>query len=65
MACIFPAPRLQGEKLMTKHCKKCVHHNVGMAGTKYEDWCCKHSTIARKAKSICILQGSKKLKGEL
>ena len=47
---------------MTKHCKGCVHHNTGRIGTKYEDWCCKHSNRAKRAKSICILQGSKKLK---
>ena len=45
---------------MTKHCKDCVHHNIGKRGTKYEDWCCRHSTVANKARSICILQGSKK-----
>ena len=47
---------------MTKHCKDCVHHSKGREGTKYADWCCHHSTIARKAKSICILQNSKKVK---
>ena len=47
---------------MTKHCKNCVHHSVGKAGKRYEDWCGYHSTIAKKARSICILQGTKKLR---
>jgi hypothetical protein len=47
---------------MTPHCKGCVHHNVGKSGTRYADWCCKHSNIAKKARSICIAQGTKKLK---
>lgn len=46
---------------MTKHCKGCVHHNVGARG-RYLDWCCLHSTVARKAKSVCIIQGTKKVK---
>ena len=48
---------------MTKHCKGCTFHNKGMKGTRYEDWCTLHSNICRKAKSICILQGSKKTVG--
>jgi hypothetical protein len=49
---------------MTKHCKGCVYHNSGKLNTKYADWCCFHSTGAKKAKSICILQNSKKIKEE-
>jgi hypothetical protein len=49
---------------MTKHCKGCVYHNSGKLNTKYADWCCFHSTGAKKAKSICILQNSKKRKEE-
>ena len=41
------------------HCKGCVKHNKGQAGTRYEDWCCAHGNTAKKARSICILQGSK------
>jgi hypothetical protein len=47
---------------MLKHCKGCIHHNVGVKNTKYEDWCCKHSNTAQKSKSICIIQSSKKVK---
>lgn len=47
---------------MTKHCKGCVYHSVGQRRTKYEDWCCLHSNVAKKARSICILQGTKKLR---
>lgn len=43
------------------HCKNCVMHNKGKAGTRYEDWCCAHGTVAKNAKSICILQGSKRI----
>ncbi len=42
------------------HCKNCVKHSKGQAGTRHEDWCCAHGTVAKKAKSICILQGSKR-----
>ena len=49
---------------MTKHCKGCVYHNKGKTGNKHEDWCCWHSTVAKKAKSICILQGTKKIRGK-
>ena len=45
---------------MTPHCKGCVYHNKGMAGTKYADWCCAHSNIAKRARSICLLRGTKK-----
>ena len=47
---------------MSKHCKGCVYHNKGKAGTRYEDWCCFHSNIVKKARSLCILRGSKKEK---
>lgn len=46
---------------MTKHCKNCVHHNIGTKDTKYADWCCRHSNIAKKVVSICILQNTKKV----
>jgi hypothetical protein len=36
-------------------------HNKGKAGTRHEDWCCAHGTVAKNAKSICILQGSKRI----
>ncbi len=42
---------------MTKHCKGCKYHHVGVG--KRSDWCTWHSTVARKAKSICIIQGTK------
>jgi hypothetical protein len=47
---------------MTTHCKGCLFHHKGKAGTKAADWCCYHSTVASKARSICILQGSKKVR---
>ena len=48
---------------MNKHCKGCLYHNKGKAGSKYEEgWCIVHSNIVRKARSLCILRGSKKEK---
>ena len=49
---------------MSNHCKGCIYlnkGNAGTAGTKYADgWCVVHSNIVRKARSLCILRGSKK-----
>ena len=49
---------------MNKYCKGCLHHNKGKQNTKYADWCCRHSTTAKNARSICIIQGSKEVKGD-
>jgi hypothetical protein len=57
-----PADFVVVEEAMTKHCKGCVYHNIGKRGTKHEDWCTRHSNFAKKARSICILQGTKKLR---
>ena len=46
---------------MTKYCKSCVYHNKGKVGTRYADWCCRHSTVARKATSICKLQNTRRV----
>ena len=47
-----------------KHCKGCLFYNHGASGkqkSKYRYWCIKYSTIACKAKSICILQKGKRV----
>jgi len=46
---------------VTPHCKGCVYHNKGATGTRYADWCTRHSTVAKKARSVCILQGTKEV----
>ena len=47
-----------------KHCKGCGHwHKAGhpkgsaLAGSKYDNWCCRFGTHAPKAVSVCITQG--------
>ena len=48
-------------------CKGCVHyHNAGhkegtpLHNSKYDNWCCKFSTAAPKAISVCIAQDGRK-----
>lgn len=49
-----------------KHCKGCVYCHIRYGGGIKPDreWCGNHSTFTKKAKSICILQGSKKSKSQ-
>lgn len=49
-----------------EHCKNCGHwHKAGhpkgsaLAGSKYDNWCCRFGTHAPKAVSVCIAQGEK------
>jgi len=45
-----------------EHCKNCVSHAKGRAGTKYHNWCGKFSTVAPRAVSVCLIQNGKKTK---
>ena len=49
-----------------EHCKGCTMHSKAghpkgsnLRGGKYDNWCCKFSTAAPKAVSICLIQGGK------
>lgn len=48
------------------HCEGCkYHHKAGhkqgtpLHGSKFDNWCCKYSTAAPRAVSICKIQGGK------
>ena len=48
-----------------EHCYMCpYHHKAGhkkgaLHGSKFDNWCCKYSTAAPKAVSVCLAQNGK------
>ena len=42
------------------HCHGCRHYNHG-ATPRTLHWCCKHSTKAARAVSVCLIRGSKEI----
>ena len=55
-----------------EHCYMCpYHHKAGhkkgtaLHGSKFDNWCCKFSTAAPKAVSVCLAQNGKPSNVEL
>ncbi len=49
-----------------EHCYMCPHHHkaghkkgTALHGSKFDNWCCKFSTAAPKAVSVCLAQNGK------
>ena len=49
---------------MDKRCRGCIKHNKGREGTKYVDWCCKYSNVARHIVGHCKMNNGKVLAHE-
>lgn len=55
-----------------EHCYMCPHHHkaghkkgTALHGSKFDNWCCKFSTAAPKAVSVCLAQNGKPSNAEL
>lgn len=49
-----------------EHCYMCPHHHkaghkkgTAFHNSKFDNWCCKYSTAAPKAVSVCLAQNGK------
>lgn len=54
------------KKKKPEHCYMCPHHHkaghkkgTALHGSKFDNWCCKFSTAAPKAVSVCLAQNGK------
>ena len=44
------------DKKQKKYCMGCDSLNERSKWSKLKDWCCKYSTVAQRARSICLQQ---------